>query len=226
MLDAPAFFADVDNPGRWSEFVFQPKYGAAEKGRSKKYVGHVTPAGAKVVPMNDDGIRKKKVFYRGWKPDEFDATNFCRGMANKDCMKPADRKGLLDANRLQQLRLTAERMKCDPLFFLQLLLPFCDPKCSGVDGDGRMLFFTNASIYTNGYAVMEKGWGAGYGHEFKLVTEQELVRWLGVPIRHGARDGSASGLHRRWMHDDVDFDEVIQNNMTYSSWRKSRASSN
>ena len=67
---------------------------------------------------------------------------------------------------------------------------------------------------------MEKGWGAGYGHEFKLVTEQELVRWLGVPIRHGARDGSASGLHRRWMHDDVDFDEVIQNNMTYSSWRQ------
>lgn len=159
MLDAPAFFADVDNPGRWSEFVFQPKYGAAEKGRSKKYVGHVTPAGAKVVPMNDDGIRKKKVFYRGWKPDEFDATNFCRGMANKDCMKPADRKGLLDANRLQQLRLTAERMKCDPLFFLQLLPPFCDPKRSGVDGDGRMPFFTNASIYTNGYAVMEKGLG-------------------------------------------------------------------
>lgn len=220
MLDVPAFFADVDNPGRWSEFVFQPKYGAAEKGRSKKYVGHVTPAGAKVVPMNDDGIRKKKVFYRGWKPDEFDATNFCRGMANKECMKPADRKGLLDANRLQQLRLMAERMKCDPLFFLQLLLPFCDPKRSGVDGDGRMPFFTNASIYTNGYAVMEKGWGTGYRHEFKLVTEQELVRWLGVPIRHGARDGSASGLHRRWMHDDVDFDEVIQNNMTYSSWRQ------
>jgi hypothetical protein len=34
-----------------------------EKGRSKKYVGHVTPAGAKVVPMNDDGIREKN----GWK---------------------------------------------------------------------------------------------------------------------------------------------------------------
>ena len=161
-----------------------------------------------------------EVFYRGWKPDEFDAATFCRGTATKDCLKPADRKGFLDANRLQQLGLTAERMKCDPLFFLQLLLPFCDPKRSGVDGDGRMPFFTNASIYTNGYAVMEKGWGAGYGHEFKLVTEQDLVRWLGVPIRHGARDGSASGLHRRWMDNDVDFDEVIQNNMTYSRWRQ------
>ena len=63
MLDVPAFFADVDNPGHWSEFVFhQPKYGVVEKGRSKKYVDHVTPAGAKVVPMNDDGIHEKN----GW----------------------------------------------------------------------------------------------------------------------------------------------------------------
>jgi hypothetical protein len=39
--------------------------------------------------------------------------------------------------------------------------PFCNPKRSGVDGDGRMPFFTNALIYMNGYAVMEKDWGAG-----------------------------------------------------------------
>jgi hypothetical protein len=26
-LDAPENFLDVDNPGRWSQFVFQPKYG-------------------------------------------------------------------------------------------------------------------------------------------------------------------------------------------------------
>ncbi len=57
---------------------------------------------------------------------------------------------------------------------------------------------------------MEKGWGAGYGHEFKLVTKQELVRWLGVPIHHGARDGSTSGLHRRWMRDNVDFEQQIK----------------
>jgi hypothetical protein len=58
------------------------------------------------------------------------------------------------------------------------------------------------------------------------VTKQELIRWLGVPIHHGARDGSASGLHRQWMHDDVDFDEVIQNNVTTPIGDKSRASSN
>jgi hypothetical protein len=136
-----------------------------------------------------------EVFYCGWKPNEFDAVTFCRGMVTKDCWKLADQKGFLNANCLQQLGLMAERMKCDPLFFLQILLHFCNPKRSGGDGDGRMPFFTNALIYTNGYAVMEKGWGAGYGHEVKLVTEQELVRWLGVPIHYGARDGSASGLH-------------------------------
>jgi hypothetical protein len=31
-LDAPAHFADMDNPGCWNNFVFQPKY-AVEKGR-------------------------------------------------------------------------------------------------------------------------------------------------------------------------------------------------
>ena len=59
-LDAPAFFANIDNPGRWKKFVFQPKY-ASEKGRNgekkqMRYVGHMTPAGAKVIPTNNDGI--------------------------------------------------------------------------------------------------------------------------------------------------------------------------
>ncbi len=61
-LDAPAFFAKVDNPGQWNKFVFQPKY-ASEKGRNRekkqmRYVGHTMPAGAKVVPANNDGIHE------------------------------------------------------------------------------------------------------------------------------------------------------------------------
>jgi hypothetical protein len=184
---APLLFSEVDNPGGWSEFVFQPKY-ATERGR-KKYVGHVTPAGAKVLPANDDGIREHngwRFYYQGWKPDHFDAANFARGTATKDCLKPADRKGSLDADRLRRHGLTPERMRSDPLFFLQLLLPICKPKRSGVDGDERMPFFTTVTANTNGYAISEKCCGGGYRHEFKLVTEQELVRWLGVTIRHGA----------------------------------------
>jgi hypothetical protein len=47
-LDAPAHFAEVDNPGCWNDFVFQPKY-AVEKGqkgekKTMRYVGHMTPA--------------------------------------------------------------------------------------------------------------------------------------------------------------------------------------
>jgi hypothetical protein len=61
-LDAPAFFANVDNPGQWNGFVFQPKY-ASEKGRNEekkqmRYVGLMMPAGAMVVPTNNDGIHE------------------------------------------------------------------------------------------------------------------------------------------------------------------------
>jgi hypothetical protein len=218
---APLLFSEVDNPSGWSEFVFQPKY-AMERGR-KKYVGHVTPAGAKVLPANDDGIREHngwRFYYQGWKPDHFDAANFARGTATKDCLKPTDQKGSLDADRLRQHGLTPERMKSDPIFFLQLLLPICNPKCSGVDGDERMPFFTTVTANTNGYAISEKGCGSGYGHEFKLVTKQELVRWLGVTIRHGARDGNAGTHHRRWLTDGADYDRIIANNMTLTQWRQ------
>ncbi len=60
----------------------------------------------------------------------------------------------------------------------------------------------------------------GYGHDFKLVTKQDLVRWVGVPIQHGARDGSASSLHRRWLLKYADFDDVIASNMTLTWWRQ------
>jgi hypothetical protein len=68
-----------------------------------RYVGHTTPAGAKVVPPNDDGIREIngwKFYYLGWQLDDFDATTFVRGTATRDNLKPADRKGCLDADRL------------------------------------------------------------------------------------------------------------------------------
>jgi hypothetical protein len=122
-LDAPAHFAEVDNPGRWNDFVFQPKY-AEEKGRkgekkTMRYVGHTAPAGAKVVPANEYGIHEVngwKFYYLGWEPDEFDAATFIRDTANRECLKPADRKGCLDADRLRTFGLTAERMKNDPFF--------------------------------------------------------------------------------------------------------------
>ena len=127
-LDAPENFSDVDNPDRWSQFVFQPKYGQMNNRGPKVYVGHRTPAGAKVVPLNDDGVREVngwKFYYQGWEPDDFDKSTYVRGTAAKECLKPADRKGSLDANRLRAHGLSAKRMKSgDPLFFSSCCCPF------------------------------------------------------------------------------------------------------
>ena len=111
-------------------------------------------------------------------------------------------------------------MKSDSLFFLQLLLHICNPSCSGLDGDVRMPFFLDCATHTNGYAVWEKNWGGGYGHQCSLTTERDLVRWMGVPIRHGARYGGASRIHRRWLIDNPDYNPIIASNMNLSRWRQ------
>ncbi len=59
----PTHFSDVDNPARWSEFVFEARYKtatsksklttAAQKG--KNYAGHTMLAGARVVPAKANG---------------------------------------------------------------------------------------------------------------------------------------------------------------------------
>ncbi len=43
---------------------------------------------------------------------------------------------------------------------------------------------------------------------------------MGAPIWHGARDGSASRLHRRWLLNDAYYDNIIANNMTLMRWRQ------
>ncbi len=63
-----------------------------------------------------------------------------------------------------------------------------------------------------------EGWGGGYGHDFKLMIKQDLVWWVGMPIRHGARDGSASSLHRHWLLEDANYDDVIASNMMLMGW--------
>jgi hypothetical protein len=98
-FDAPSHFSEVDNPGRWSDLVFQPKY-VKVKGRDKTttstYAGHFTPAGAKVVPADSFGQREVngwKFFYSGgWEPDQFDRRTFVRGQATKDKLEPESTK--------------------------------------------------------------------------------------------------------------------------------------
>ena len=128
-----------------------------------------------------------------------------------------DHKRSLNAEHLWTHHgLMAKRMRTDHFFFLQLLRPACDPRRFRIEDNGRMPFFLVATVHTNSKVILEKSWGSGYSHKYKLVTKQELVWWVGVPICHGTRDVSASSLHRHWLMDDANYDNVIANNITMS----------
>ena len=51
------------------------------------------------------------------------------------------------------------------------------------------------------------------------VYAPELVRWTSCPIRNGAMDGRPSTLPAHWKTDDVCFDPLIYDAMSYSHWR-------
>jgi hypothetical protein len=75
------------------------------------------------------------------------------------------------------------------------LPPIADPSKSGIDNDGRLPFYKTARQCTNIYTYGEKDWGGGYSHAFDQVSEMiDLVRWAGIPIRHGTRGGKPMTL--------------------------------
>jgi hypothetical protein len=130
-------FTAVDNPGNWSKYTFQAQFN-----RQGKYTCHALPTGATPVPVDGKGKRTWKDWefhYNGWYgPDDVPY----RLGATRSNPFPAARKGCIDKVKLAKLGLTKERMNVgdgrpDALFFYQLILPMCDPKQSGVQGDGR-----------------------------------------------------------------------------------------
>jgi hypothetical protein len=120
---------------------------------------------------------------------------------------------------LRKHGLNAEQMHHDPLFFYQLLFPFCAPSDPGVAKDHRMPFYSNVSVFTNMYA-MWKGAGSGYGHDFTPVSIPELVHWAGVPLRNGALDGHPATLFHRWKEHDPRYDPIIAENIKLSRWHQ------
>jgi len=161
-----------------------------------------------------------KFYYDGWEADVFSQGTYVRGAACNDDIRPKERKGSLDAEALKRYGMTADRLRDNPLFIWQLLYPICDPRRSGIVDDKRMPFFSAIAPHTNAYATAEKGWGGGYGHAYKSTTESELVKFLGVPIRNGARNGNAGSIHLRWMKDDPDYDPIIADAQSISRWRQ------
>lgn len=82
-------------------------------------------------------------------------------------------------------------MQDDYLFFHQLMFPICDPAKSGIDNDPRKSFYHACAQYTNMYAL-QNDHGGDYGHEYRLVTAAELVRFDGMLLRHGVLGGGSN----------------------------------
>ncbi len=207
---------EIDNPAGWSMFTFTPSYHP----KTKKYDDHTTPSGAHVVPTDGTGKHVMKGWefhYKNWKAEDFDFQTYVRTGAKLGNLKPESRKRCLDANVLRKHGLNAEQMRHDPLFFYQLLFPFCAPSDSGVAEEHHMPFYSNVSVFTNMYA-MWKGAGSSYGHVFTPVSIPELVHWAGVPLRNGALDGQPATLFHHWKEHDPRYNPIIAENINLSRW--------
>lgn len=208
---------DIDNPAGWSDYTFTPSFD-----NRNNYKFHSTPAGARVVPADATGkrcIEGWEFHYQDWQGDSTVGETYARVGAGFGTIKPASRKGCLDVNVLKKHGMTIERLR-DPAFFLQLLLPFCNPNESGLADDHRMPYFSHAAVCTNVYACM-KAAGMGYGHAYSIVDVTELVHWTGVPIRNGALGGKPATLQHRWKDaTDGRHDHFIADSINQQRWRQ------
>ena len=87
--------------------------------------------------------------------------------------------------------------KCDEAFFLQLILPFCNPQMYGVPGDPWLPFSTEEERFTNA-SKYSSGTGASYGHVWKATTAKELVNFHGITVRDGVLGSTEDAIHRGW----------------------------
>jgi hypothetical protein len=89
---------------------------------------------------------------------------------------------------LEMLGLVKSRMvEWDTLFFHQLLLPMCNPRWAGIEGDPHSpSFCSNMENFSNLYAL-QIAFGGACGHLFKMLKLDELVHFDGVIIQDGVR---------------------------------------
>ncbi len=83
----------VDNPGKWCQYTYQPKY---SKGQ---YLGHFTLGGATVVPENENGERRCggwQFYYDEYYANEEDLKNHVCAGANSENPLLDSRIGKLD----------------------------------------------------------------------------------------------------------------------------------
>ncbi len=146
-------------------FTFTPVYS------NNKYKIHSSQIGARVVPADQTGkqcINGWEFHDKNWKAEKFNGETYVRTGALLGNLKSGSRKGCLDVEVLRQHGLTADQVRNHPMFFYQMLFPFCNLSESSVESDHRMSYFSNVSVFTNMYA-MWKGAGSRYGHDFAPV---------------------------------------------------------
>lgn len=201
----------VDNPFGAGSFVLRPVFA---KTGDKQYLGHALPTKAMAVPAGADGKRS----IGGWDFHYGDvADTGVPGLSHvtHEIPFPKEREGCLDQGLLKKMDLTPARMQeGDALFFRQLLLPMCDPRKSGIEGDPRTAYYTDKERFTNLYATRDLGLGGSYGHPWSSATAAELVRWDGVIARDAALGSSRGALYRRFEQGCSKFDELTYNALT------------
>ena len=214
-------FEDLDNPGKWSDFIFRPVYD-----KKNKYLRHELPTGCTPVPIDKETGKRIQngweFFYNGWKSSLNPEIRNIRNGATPHNIFPAERKGSLDGDLLKKLGLTINRMRDryflpDALFFYQLILPICDPSKSGIENDPRKPFYTNVTHLSNLYKHQQQ-FGNIYGHHISEAAVQEFLRWDGIIVRDGIRGGTNGALYRRWMTDTACYDKYVCDAMSYERW--------
>jgi hypothetical protein len=204
-------FEDVDNPGEWPRYCFQPKF--ESRSNTSQYKHHAMPTGAIPVPADtNNGTRKIdgwEFFYKGWSnPD----SPYRRGAKTGDLF-PKEMDGKLCAETLKHLGLTKTKMlDTDALFFLQLILPICNPSMSGIENDPRIAYYHDVERHTNS-TKYSSGMGGSYGHSWNATTARELLMMDGILVRDGVLGGSQA-LHHRWEKGGVCYDNNIASTMT------------
>ena len=156
------------------------------------------PTGVRPVPVGLNGERSINdwmFYYDSFKNEEF---KFCCG-ASKSNMFPKEMNGKLDQCMLETLGLTRERMQPDlaPIFFYQLIMPFCDPSKSGTPDDPRMPYYTDRERFTN-IGKFDSGNCGTYGHKWKVAKASKIVHFDGIMIHDGVLGGSGGVIHQRY----------------------------
>lgn len=220
-------FEDVDNPGGWSEYIFQPIFDVKKKAKVKPYIHHCLPTGATPVPeLNGKrSIGGWDFHYAGWTNTNDNIQ--CRLGSSKEDLFPKSRAGRLSKDILLRLGMSRDRMNdstlgrpLDALFFYQLLLPICDVKQSGIRDDPRKSFYFDASKFSNLYAILDLNLGNGYGHHYRNTDPAELLRWDGVTVMDGVRGGSDGAMLRRFdsTEGNTAYDKYIAEAFTKTRW--------